>query len=118
MYILLLFCTSELIASFDTKTDTVKLDLWQAYERHVEEVTGSDEDSTRSESYVACKELGDRLAGTFFGFQRKEFRPSILGIVEGGIDFAFSDAPKKISFLEVGILPFSQKLSAGDTKDM
>lgn len=79
---------------------------------------GRNEDSTLGESYVACKELGDRLAGTFFGFQRKEFRPSILGIVEGGIDFALSDAPKRISFLEVGLLQFAQKLSAGDMKNM
>jgi len=65
-----------------------------------------------------CKDLGDRLASTFFGFQRKEFRPSILGIVKGGIDFALIDAPKRTSFLEVGVLQFAQKLSVVDTKDM
>ncbi|KAG0566423.1 hypothetical protein KC19_7G062600 [Ceratodon purpureus] len=90
----------------------------RAYERHIEDVAGSDEDVTRSESYVACKELGDRLAGTFFGFQRKEFRPSILGIVKGGIDFALNNAPKRVSFLEVGVLQFAQKLSAADIKDI
>ena len=96
----------------------MKLGCWQAYERHLEDVAGSDEDLTRSESYVACKDLGDRLAGTFFGFQRKEFRPSILGIVKGGIDFALSDAPKRVSFLEAGILQFAQKLPAPDIRDM
>lgn len=75
-------------------------------------------DFTRSESYVTCKELGDRLAGTFFGFQRKEFRPSILGIIESGINFALCNPPQQISFLEVGVLQFARKLSAGDTKDM
>lgn len=84
----------------------------------MEEVAGSDGDLTRTESYVACKELGDRLAGTFFGFQRKEFRPSILGIVKGGIDFALSDPPKRVSFLEVGVLQFVQKLPAADIKEM
>lgn len=90
----------------------------RAYERHMEEVAGSDGDLTRTESYVACKELGDRLAGTFFGFQRKEFRPSILGIVKGGIDFALSDPPKRVSFLEVGVLQFVQKLPAADIKEI
>jgi hypothetical protein len=41
-----------------------------------------------------------------------------LGIVKGGIDFALSDAPKRVSFLEVGVLQFAQKLSAADIKDM
>jgi hypothetical protein len=89
----------------------------RAYERHVEKVR-EDDDLKISESYEACKELGNRLAGTFFGFQRKEFRPSILGIVEGGIDFALNDAPTRISFLEVGLLQFTQKLSAADIKDI
>jgi len=41
-----------------------------------------------------------------------------LGIVKGGIDFALIDAPKRISFLEVGVLQFAQKLSVADTKEM
>lgn len=81
-------------------------------------MTGSDEDFTQSESFLACKDLGNRLAGTFFGFQRKEFRPSILGIVNGGIEFAFTDAPKQLSFLETGVVQFALKLPAGDVKDM
>jgi hypothetical protein len=47
---------------------------------------GTDSDWTQTDSYTACKELGNQLSGTFFGFQRKEFRPSISAIVKGALN--------------------------------
>jgi len=78
---------------------------------------GTDSDWTQTDSYTACKELGIRLSGTFFGFQRKEFRPSISAIVKGGIEFAFADAPLQLSFLETGVVPFALKLPAVDIRE-
>ncbi|KAH8935631.1 hypothetical protein BDL97_17G039000 [Sphagnum fallax] len=89
----------------------------KAYQRHLDEVMGTDSDWTQTDSYTACKELGNRLSGTFFGFQRKEFRPSISAIVKGGIEFAFADAPLQLSFLETGVVPFALKLPAVDIRE-
>lgn len=94
------------------------LDVMQAYERHLNEVSGSDEDLSRSPSFASCKDLASRLSSTFLGMARAKYRPSILSIVKGGIEYAFFDVPRQLSFLESGVIQFALKLSPVDIRDM
>ncbi|KAL2636383.1 hypothetical protein R1flu_007862 [Riccia fluitans] len=89
-----------------------------AYRRHMDEVSGSDEDLTQSPSFAACKELAGRLSSSFLGMARAKYRPSIVEIVKGGINYAFRGAPKQLSFLQGGVIQFALKLPATDIRDI
>ncbi|KAL3677583.1 hypothetical protein R1sor_027531 [Riccia sorocarpa] len=89
-----------------------------AYRRHMDEVSGSDEDLTQSPSFVACKELAGRLSSSFLGVARAKYRPSILEIVMGGINYAFRDVPKQLSFLQGAVIQFALKLPATDIREI
>lgn len=52
------------------------------------------------------------------GAARNKHRPDILKIVKEGIEFAFVDAPKQLSFLENAVLPFVPKLPTADVLEM
>jgi cohesin complex subunit SA-1/2 len=86
--------------------------------RHLGEVSGSDEDLSSSPSFASCKDLASRLSSTFLGMARAKFRPSILGIVRGGIEYAFFDTPRQLSFLEGGVIQFALKLPPADIREM
>ncbi|CAM6081880.1 unnamed protein product [Calypogeia fissa] len=90
----------------------------RAYERHLNEVSGSDEDLSRSPSFLSCKDLASRLSSTFLGMARAKYRPSILSIVKGGIEYAFFDAPRQLSFLEGGVIQFALKLPPVDIREI
>lgn len=89
----------------------------QAYCRHLELSKGGDE-SLKSESFLECKSLSTRLSGIFVGAARNKHRPEILRIVKEGIEYAFQDAPKQLSFLEASVLHFASRLSVPDIRDM
>ncbi|XVF72517.1 hypothetical protein PTKIN_Ptkin12aG0127600 [Pterospermum kingtungense] len=91
--------------------------LKRAYCRHLELSKGDDE-SLKSESFLECKNLATRLAGTFVGAARNKHRPEILRIVKEGIEYAFQDAPKHLSFLEASVLHFASRLSVPDIRDI
>lgn len=81
----------------------------------VQRSEGSDESS---KSFLECKDLAARLSGTFAGASRNKHRSDILQIVKCGVEHAFTDAPKMLSFLEASVLPFVSKLPAPDVMDM
>ncbi|XP_022758099.1 sister-chromatid cohesion protein 3-like [Durio zibethinus] len=91
--------------------------LKRAYHRHVE-LSESDDESLKSESFLECKNLAARLAGIFVGAARNKHRPEILKIVKEGIEYAFQDAPKQLSFLESSVLHFASRLSVPDIRDI
>ncbi|KAF3954956.1 hypothetical protein ACB098_10G086500 [Castanea mollissima] len=91
--------------------------LKRAYRRHVVELSKSDEEPLTSKSFIECKDLATRLSGTFMGAARNKHRSDILKIVKDGIDYAFVDAPKQLSFLEGAVLHFVSKLPTPDVLD-
>lgn len=62
--------------------------------------------------------MAARLSGTFIGAARNKHRLDILKVVREGIEYAFEDAPKRLSFLEAAVLHFVAKLPASDVLDM
>ncbi|KAL4603123.1 hypothetical protein ACB092_10G103000 [Castanea dentata] len=92
--------------------------LKRAYRRHVVELSKSDEEPLTSKSFIECKDLATRLSGTFMGAARNKHRSDILKIVKDGIDYAFIDAPKQLSFLEGAVLHFVSKLPTPDVLDI
>ncbi|XP_042433098.1 sister-chromatid cohesion protein 3-like [Zingiber officinale] len=71
-------------------------------------------ESLASNTYSDCKDLSSRLSATFGGAARNKHKWEILKIIKDGISYAFSDAPKHLSFLEVAVLPFVTKLPISD----
>lgn len=91
-------------------------ELEQAYHRHTMQLSKSSDES--SKSFQECKDLAARLSGIFTGAARSRHRSDILLIVEDGIQYAFTDAPKKLSFLEGAVLPFVSKLPTPDVLEV
>ncbi|KAL5701477.1 peptidyl-prolyl cis-trans isomerase precursor [Ranunculus cassubicifolius] len=91
--------------------------LKRAYQRHVIELSNSENDSLGNESFLNCKDLASRLSGTFVGAARAKHRLEILKMVKGGVYFAFVDAPRNLSFLDI-VLPFVSKLPTPDIVDI
>ncbi|KAI3930532.1 hypothetical protein MKX01_036978 [Papaver californicum] len=87
--------------------------LKRAYNRHILEVSKSDDESLTSKSFTECKDLAARLAETFVGAARNKYRSDILKIVKEGILFSFEDAPRQLSFLEA-VLHFVYRLPTSD----
>ncbi|XP_059437429.1 sister-chromatid cohesion protein 3 [Corylus avellana] len=92
--------------------------LKRAYHRHMVELSTSDVDPLTSKSFLECKDLGTRLSGTFMGAARNKHRSDILKIVKDGLDYAFVDAPRQLSFLEGAVLHFVSKLPTSDVLDI
>ncbi|KAH7577462.1 hypothetical protein JRO89_XS01G0253900 [Xanthoceras sorbifolium] len=90
----------------------------RAYHRHVVELSRSDDKTLTDKSFVECKELAARLSGTFMGAARNKHRTDILKFVKEGIEYAFVDAPKQLSFLEGAVLHFVSKLPTPDVLDI
>ncbi|KAJ4779054.1 Cohesin subunit SA-3 [Rhynchospora pubera] len=65
-----------------------------------------------------CKELASRLSGTFEGAAITKSKLEIIKMVKDGIEFAFSDAPGLLTFLELALVPFVSKLSSADILDV
>ncbi|XVF73244.1 hypothetical protein PTKIN_Ptkin12aG0185900 [Pterospermum kingtungense] len=91
--------------------------LKRAYCQHLE-LSKSDDESLKSESFLKCKNLATQLAGTFIGAAQNKHRPVILRIVKEGIEYALQDSPKHLSFLEASVLHFASRLSVSDIRDI
>ncbi|EXC34668.1 hypothetical protein L484_020437 [Morus notabilis] len=92
--------------------------LKKAYHRHMLELTRSDDESLATKLFLECKELSARLSGTFVGAARNKHKADILKIVKDGIEHAFVDAPKQLSFLEGSVLHFVSRLPTPDILDI
>ncbi|KAI3873484.1 hypothetical protein MKW98_008136 [Papaver atlanticum] len=89
----------------------------RAYNRHILEISKSDDESLTSKTLTECKDLAARLSETIVGAARNKYRQDIFKIVEEGILFAFEDAPRQLSFLEA-ILHFLYRLPRTDILDI
>lgn len=91
--------------------------LKKAYHWH--NVNNSGDDNISSEnSFSECKNLAVQLSGTFIGAARNKYRSDILKLVKDGIEYAFVDAPKQLSFLEATVVHFVSKLPASDVLEI
>ncbi|CAN0857602.1 Sister-chromatid cohesion protein 3 [Linum grandiflorum] len=88
--------------------------LKTAYGRHMLDVNGSEDESVTSKTFQDCKDLAARISGSFVGAARNKNRSDVLKIVKGGIEYAFLDAPKQLSFLEGVVLHFVPRLPVSD----
>lgn len=82
------------------------------------DLSKSDDKSFTSKSFLECKDLATRLSGTFMGAARNKHKSDILKIVRDGIEYAFLDAPKQLSFLEGTVVHFVPKLPVIDILEM
>lgn len=92
--------------------------LKRAYHREMLELGRSEDELLTSKSFLECKDLGLRLSATFTGTARNKHRSEILKIVKDGLDYAFVNAPKQLSFLEVAVLHFVSRLPTADVLDI
>lgn len=76
------------------------------------------DEASASKLFQECKDLATRLSGTFVGAARNKHRSDILKIVSDGIEYAFADAPKHLSFLDGAVLHFVSKLPTPDILEM
>lgn len=108
----------HLIAVLKKKDDDVsKLfleALKRAYHRHTVVALESNDYSLAGKSFQECKDLAARLSGMFVGAARNKHLSEIMKIVKDGIDYAFIDAPKQISFLDGAVVHFVSKLPTPD----
>ncbi|XP_071920942.1 sister-chromatid cohesion protein 3-like isoform X1 [Coffea arabica] len=88
--------------------------LKRAYQRHLVVLSTGRDESLASKSFQDCKHLAARLSGLFVGVSRNKYRSDILYIVSAGIEYAFRDAPKQLSFLDGAVLHFVSKLPPTD----
>ncbi|XP_041994459.1 sister-chromatid cohesion protein 3-like isoform X2 [Salvia splendens] len=91
--------------------------LKKAYQRYLAAISSGD-DETSSKQFQECKSLAARLSGPYVGAARNKYKAEILNIVREGINFAFSEAPKQLSFLDGAMLPFVSKLPPSDILDI
>ena len=84
----------------------------------MDDCSRSDDESVSGKSFLECKDLAVRLSGSFVGAARNRHRADILKIVQDGIEYAFIDVPKQLSFLEGAVLHFVSKLPTPDILEM
>lgn len=89
----------------------------QAYQRYLV-VLSSDDDNSARKTFQECEDLASELAKTFGKAAKNKHRSDVLNIVTGGIQYAFSDAPEHLSFLDGAVLHFISKLPPPDIMDM
>lgn len=92
--------------------------MHQAHNRHLTYVLEKADDVLINKSFIDFRDLSVKLAGVFSGSARSKHRLDVLKIVKDCIDYAFVDAPKKLSFLEGAVLHFVSKLPTQDIVEM
>ncbi|XP_057782454.1 sister-chromatid cohesion protein 3-like isoform X2 [Salvia miltiorrhiza] len=110
----------HLISSLKKKGDISNIlleALKRAYQRYLVAISSGD-DEISSKKFQECKNLAARLSGSYVGAARNKYKAEILNIVREGINFAFAEAPKQLSFLEGAMLHFVSKLPASDIFDI
>ncbi|RHN78810.1 hypothetical protein MtrunA17_Chr1g0169991 [Medicago truncatula] len=91
--------------------------LKKAYHRHTVDNSGNDDMSSEN-SFSECKNLAVQISRTYIGAARNKYKSDILKLVNGGIEYAFEDAPKHLSFLEAAVIHFVSKLPASDVLEI
>ncbi|XP_009761977.1 sister-chromatid cohesion protein 3 isoform X2 [Nicotiana tabacum] len=91
--------------------------LKKAYQRYLV-VLSSDDDNSARKTFQECEDLASELAKTFGKAAKNKHRSDVLNIVTGGIQYAFSDAPEHLSFLDGAVLHFISKLPPPDIMDI
>ncbi|KAL0419961.1 UNVERIFIED_CONTAM: Sister-chromatid cohesion protein 3 [Sesamum radiatum] len=91
---------------------------YRAYQRYLVVNSSGNDESLSSKSFQECKDLAVRLSGSYVGVARNKYKAEILSIVREGINYAFSHAPKQLSFLDNVVLHFVSKLPATDILDI
>ncbi|KFK37551.1 hypothetical protein AALP_AA4G271400 [Arabis alpina] len=92
--------------------------LKRAYQRYASELSCDGEESRVDKCLQVCRDLAGQLSGMYIGAARNKYRLEILRVVKEGVEFAFTDAPKQLLFLEVAILPFATRLPLPDITDI
>ncbi|KAL3368805.1 hypothetical protein AABB24_009562 [Solanum stoloniferum] len=87
--------------------------LKRAHERYLVALFSDDDESARK-TFHECEDLASGFAKTFGNAARNKHRSDLLNIVTGGIQYAFTDAPKHLSFLDGAVLHFISKLPPPD----
>ncbi|GKB03784.1 sister-chromatid cohesion protein 3, partial [Tanacetum coccineum] len=82
----------------------------QAHARYLAALSTSNDESLSARRLKECKDLASRLSSFFVGPAREESSAVILKIVKAGIDYAFTDAPHRLSFLTCAVINFASKL--------
>ena len=82
------------------------------------ELSRSDDESLANKHFLEFQDLAAQLSGTFVGASKNKHKSDILKIVNQGIEYAFIDAPKQLSFLEDAVLQFLFKLPTSDILEM
>ncbi|KAK9067654.1 hypothetical protein SSX86_011765 [Deinandra increscens subsp. villosa] len=86
-----------------------------AHVRYLTVVYTSNDESLSARRLKECKDLATRLAGFFVGIAAREnSRTLILKIVKDGVDYAFMDVPRRLSFLTCAVIVFASKLFKND----
>ncbi|XP_075102276.1 sister-chromatid cohesion protein 3-like isoform X1 [Nicotiana tabacum] len=91
--------------------------LKRAYQRYLVALSSDDDNSARR-TFQECEDLASELAKTFGKAAKNKHRSDVLNIVTGGIQYAFSDAPEHLSFLDGAVLHFISKLPPPDIMDI
>ncbi|KAL9168546.1 hypothetical protein ABFS82_04G022200 [Erythranthe guttata] len=110
----------HLVTSLKKKGDISSIlieTLKMAYQRYLVALSGNDK-SLSSKLFQECKSLAARLSGSYVGVARTKYKAEIMNIVKEGISYAFSRAPKQLSFLDGVVLHFVSKLPAPDILDI
>nr|GEX62538.1 sister-chromatid cohesion protein 3 [Tanacetum cinerariifolium] len=81
----------------------------QAHARYLAALFTSNDESLSARRLKECKDLASRLSSFFVGPAREESSAVILKIVKAGIDYAFTDAPQRLSFLTCAVINFASK---------
>ncbi|KAI3805956.1 hypothetical protein L1987_21844 [Smallanthus sonchifolius] len=89
--------------------------LKQAHVRYLTVVYTSNDESLSARRLKECKDLASRLSSFFVGVNAREnLRTVILKIVKEGVDYAFMDVPRRLSFLTCAVIVFASKLFKND----
>ncbi|XP_020192435.1 sister-chromatid cohesion protein 3 [Aegilops tauschii subsp. strangulata] len=92
--------------------------LRRVYERYMAYLREGENQNLIAKSYSECQDLANRLAGYYVGAVRIKNKSEILKIIQCGVQFAFVDLPKQLSFLEAALVPFVSKLPSSDIPDI
>jgi cohesin complex subunit SA-1/2 len=87
----------------------------QAFKRYLDATT-EDDDYLSEGTYKEFKDLAHRISSVYASFAKAQLRPVILKIVKGGMEYAFSNAPRTLPFLEGAIVQFAVKLEPADMR--
>ncbi|XP_071717100.1 sister-chromatid cohesion protein 3-like [Rutidosis leptorrhynchoides] len=93
--------------------------LKKAHERYLSAASTSNDNLMMAKRLDECKDLANRLHGYFVGdFARDKYNTMILKIVKQGVEYAFMDAPRRLSFLTCAVISFTSKLLKSDIIDI